>query len=465
MSSTIAVEELHVGMYIQLEGGWLSHPFPLSSFRIATLDQIETLRGLGLSRVRWVPEKSDLPAGAADGKATSAEASPASSMGRTAAAEDRTATAAATSTKSATAVGPITPQTHAAGQQREQWLATQREAALRCERQYGEAAVAWRAMNDEVVAAPQQAGRTGLALTRAMLDKMLGSDEIGIRLIGGGADRAAAHALNVTVVSLLIGRTLNLGEAEMTDLGVGALLHDVGKLDVAERLRHEEQGFTAAEIAAYRDHVAKGVAHGQRMLLAPGALAVLAQHHEHADGSGFPHKFSADRMAIAARIVAIVNRYDNLCNPGSRTIALTPHEAVAMLFAQGRARYDAPVLNAFIRMMGVYPTGSLVQLTDDRFALVVGVNSNRPLKPRVLVHGTPRAAVARGRCAAQPPASSDAELLDLETTPDLGIRRSLAAAKLPPAALQALDPRPRVSYYFEPLGPVGEQQAQLECAA
>jgi HD-GYP domain-containing protein (c-di-GMP phosphodiesterase class II) len=455
MSSTIAVEELHVGMYIQLEGGWLSHPFPLSSFRITSLDQIETLRSLGLSRVRWVPEKSDLAGEAADSKTASAGSSPNASIGRIQAPDAPAATAAAS---------PLTPQTHAT-QQHQQWLATQREAALRCERQYGEAAIAWRAMNDEVVAAPQQAGRTGLALTRAMLDKMLGSDEIGIRLIGGGPDRAAAHALNVTVVSLLIGRTLNLGEAEMTDLGVGALLHDVGKLDVAERLRHEEQGFTAAEIAAYRDHVAKGVAHGQRMLLAPGALAVLAQHHEHADGSGFPHKLGADRMAIAARIVAIVNRYDNLCNPGSRTIALTPHEAVAMLFAQGRARYDAPVLNAFIRMMGVYPAGSLVQLTDDRFAMVVGVNSNRPLKPRVLVHGTPRAAVARGRCAVQPPASSGAELLDLETTPDLGIRRSLGAAKLPPAALQALDPRPRVSYYFEPLGPVGEQQAQVEQAA
>jgi HD-GYP domain-containing protein (c-di-GMP phosphodiesterase class II) len=340
----------------------------------------------------------------------------------------------------------------------------QREATLRCERQYGEAALAWRAMNDEVVSSPQQAGRTGLALTRAMLDKMLGHDDIGIRLMGGGADRAAAHALNVTVVSLLIGRTLNLSETEMTDLGVGALLHDVGKLDVAERLRHEEQSFTGAEIAAYRDHVVKGVAHGQRMLLAPGALAVLAQHHEHADGSGFPHKLSAERMGIAARIVAIVNRYDNLCNPGSRTIALTPHEAVAMLFAQGRARYDPPVLNAFIRMMGVYPAGSLVQLTDDRYAMVVGVNSNRPLKPRVLVHGTPRSAAVRGGGAASP-AAGHAELLDLETMPDLGIRRSLGAAKLPPAALQALDPRPRVNYYFEPLGPVGTQSADLEQAA
>jgi hypothetical protein len=109
-----------------------------------------------------------------------------------------------------------------------------------------------------------------------------------------------------------------------------------------------------------------------------------------------------------------------------------------MLFAQGRNRFDATVLSAFIRMMGVYPAGSLVQLTDDRYAMVVGVNSSRPLKPRVLVHDpkVPRA---------------EALLLNLEDTPDLGIRRSLVASKLPPATLEYLDPRPRVAYYFEAL--------------
>ena len=86
----------------------------------------------------------------------------------------------------------------------------------------------------------------------------------------------------------------------------------------------------------------------------------------------------------------------------------------------------------------VYPAGSLVQLTDDRYAIVMGVNSSRPLKPRVLVH-EPR--VPR----------SDALVLDLEHSPDLGVRRSLPAAKLPPAAVEYLDPRPRVAYYFEPL--------------
>jgi hypothetical protein len=326
------------------------------------------------------------------------------------------------------------------------WLAAQRESARLCERQYGEAATAWRGAVESLVARPQEAGSTSSRLAQAMLDKMLAAEDVGIRLVAGGGDRNATHALNVTVIALLIGRTLGLDAGELIDLGVGALLHDVGKHEVAERYRHLEEGFTGSELAAYRDHVVKGVAQGRRMALAPGALAVLAQHHENADGSGFPTQMGGDRMTMAARIVAIVDRYDKLCNPGPGSLAMTPHQAVAMLFAQGRQRYDTTVLNTFIRMMGVYPAGSLVQLTDDRYAMVVGVNSSRPLKPRVLVHNL-AAPIAAPRGAA--PAGT--ELLDLEQTPDLGIRRSLAPAKVPSAALQSLDPRPRVAYYFEPI--------------
>ena len=324
-------------------------------------------------------------------------------------------------------------------------LAAQREAVQLCERQHAEAARAWRQAAEAVIARPQEAALATQQLTRAILDKLLGSQDIGIRLVSGGADRAAAHALNVAVISLLIARTLGLPEPELLELGLGALLHDVGKTEVPERFRHAEEGFNHNELAAYRDHVARGVALGQRMGLAPGALGVLAQHHELADGSGFPLKLTGERISMAARVVALVNRYDKLCNPQSRAAALTPHEAVALLFAQGQQRFDAAVLNAFIRMMGVYPAGSLVQLTDDRHALVIGVNSSRPLKPRVLVHDTQ---VAR----------HEALVLDLETLPDLGIRRSLPAAKLPPAAIEYLDPRPRVAYFFENLRVAAEPE-------
>ncbi len=406
MSQTVAVQDLKVGMYIHLDLGWMSHPFPLSSFRITSPEQIATIRGLGLERVRWVPERSAL---ADSAPATPADAPP-----------------------------PAETAEQAAARERREALAAQRAATQLVERQYGEAGRAWREAFDAVPARPAEACAQTVALTQAMLDKMMVDGEMCIRLLTQGAgDRATAHALNVAVISLLMGRTFGMSADEMLDLGVGALLHDVGKIDLPDRVRHVEDGFTSAEVNAYREHVNAGVLQGRRMGLSAGALLVLAQHHEHADGSGFPLRLGSERMSTAARIVALVNRYDNLCNPPVITRALTPHEALSLLFAQSRTKFDATILNAFIRMMGVYPAGSVVQLTDDRYAMVVGVNSSRPLKPRVLVHDP------RGR-------RDDALLLDLEAEPDLGIRRSLAPNKLPQPALDFLSPRPRVAYYFEP---------------
>jgi HD-GYP domain-containing protein (c-di-GMP phosphodiesterase class II) len=213
-------------------------------------------------------------------------------------------------------------------------------------------------------------------------------------------------------------------------------MHDVGKTDLPERLRHLDERFDKGDLVAYRDHVAHGVVHGRRMGLNAGALLVLAQHHENADGSGFPLRLKMDRMSIAARIVALVNRYDNLCNPPLLTQAHTPHEALSLLFAQAQSKFDTSLLNSFIRMMGVYPAGSVVQLTDERYALVMSVNSTRPLKPNVLVHDPRRP-------------REEALHLNLMRTPDLGIRRSLKPAQLPADVLAYLAPRPRVAYFFE----------------
>jgi hypothetical protein len=222
----------------------------------------------------------------------------------------------------------------------------------------------------------------------------------------------------------------------MLDLGVGAMLHDIGKLDLPDRVRHREDHFSGSELRFYEEHVAHGVSHARKMGLSAGATLVIAQHHEHADGSGFPLRLNTDRMTAAARIVSLVNRYDNLCNPHVAAKALTPHESLSLLFAQGKTKFDTAILGAFIRMMGVYPAGSTVQLTDDRYALVVGVNSTRPLKPRVMVH--------------EPKVPRDEALIvDLETSQGLGIRRSIKPAQLPVNSLEYLAPRPRVAYFFE----------------
>lgn len=430
MTHVIAVEELRVGMFIQLEGGWLSHPFPLSSFKLSTPDQIETVRKLGLRQVAWVREKSDLePAAVVAPQVAALAATP----------DPAGAAPTAVATSALQASDPPTADS------RNQPLLAQRESSQRCERQHQEAQSELRRLMVTVSAQPEQAGRACVALTQAMLDKMLEKDDVGIRLVEPGTDREAAHAMNVGVISLLIARAMEVSESELLDIGVGALLHDAGKSDLQPRYRQAAPGASNAEVLAYRDHVAHGVRLGQRMGLPPGALLALAQHHEHADGSGFPQRLIGDQISLAARVVSIVDRYDTLVNPIDAASGLTPHEAVAMLFAQFRHRFDATVLNAFIRMIGVYPAGSLVQLTDDRYALVMGSNSSRPLKPRVWVYepSVPRA---------------DALLLDLEQQSDLGIRRSLSALRVPAEVLQYLDPRPRVSYFFEPLGAHGLAQ-------
>ncbi|HEU5294068.1 MAG TPA: HD domain-containing phosphohydrolase [Burkholderiaceae bacterium] len=156
---------------------------------------------------------------------------------------------------------------------------------------------------------PVPAREAAEGLTRAQLDKMLVDGELCIRVLAEAmADRASAHALNVAVVAMLMGRVFGFDEREMLDVGVGALLHDVGKLELPERVRQPDPHAPAGEQAAYREHVARGVAIGRRMGLSPGALLVIGQHHEMADGSGFPNKLGVDRMTAAARIVALVNR-------------------------------------------------------------------------------------------------------------------------------------------------------------
>jgi putative nucleotidyltransferase with HDIG domain len=438
-SHVIDVQALRVGMFVHLDVGWMSHPFPLSSFRITSPAQVATIRSLGLERVRWSPLQSD-PETVASSEAPGATAHPVVAANDPDGPDAAGAEAPVTVPGRIDAAGPSIEER--AGAERRRRLDVQREALKTCERQYGEAARACRQTIELVAGRPREARAQAEALAQALVDKMLGDQELCIRMLTeSAADKASTHAMNVGIVSLLMGRCFGFGAEEMQDLGVGAMLHDIGKLDLPPRMRHREDNFSASEVRVYEEHVELGMVHARRMGLSPGAAAVIAQHHEHADGSGFPAQLNSDRMTMAARIVALVNRYDNLCNPRLLAKAMTPHESLSLLFAQGRSKFDTSILGAFIKMMGVYPPGSTVLLTDDRYGMVVAVNSSRPLKPSVLVHdsGVPR---------------EEALVLDLELSPGLGIRRSIKPQQLPPTALEYLAPAPRVAYFFEPAAPV-----------
>jgi len=408
----VDVKALRVGMFVELDVGWLSHPFPVGSFKLSSSKQIDTIRGLGQASVRVNWAKSD----------PDPQAPPALTPEQAAAAAARSAAA---------------QRDAAARLERAEQLAAQQRSLVVCERRFGEAVREYRKTLELIPSHPKEAAEHCQTMVSGFVGEMLAEGESAIRLLSEAAgDKSSMHPVNVTIVSLLLGKAMGLNQGELVDLGMAAFLHDVGKMQLPDRVRWLEDNFSTAEYKLYQEHVAMSVQAARSMDLSKAALLAIAQHHELTDGSGFPMRVKGESMTPAARILALVNRYDNLCNPSRTAAAMTPHESLSLIFAQLKTRFDSVALSAFIRMMGVYPPGSVVQLMDERYGMVVSVNSARPLKPRVIVH--------------DPGISKhDALILDLEQMPNIGIRRSLKPAALPADALDFLAPRQRVSYFFE----------------
>lgn len=416
----IAVSELRLGLTIDLDVGWLKHPFPKSRFKISSPKQIEILQSLGLQRVRYVPFLSE--AVVSDPAPESAViAAPSHSAATNAA--DATASVPAQSLKSS---------------QVTQAAEAQQARQLACEQHFSAASAAYREVQSKVLTAPIEAGHLSREVVAGLVNEMLGQGELAIRLLQKTpTDPQAMHPVNVTVLSLLLGKAMGLPQSALNPLGIAAFLHDIGKQRLPERLRWFTDNLRGADIAHHQEHAAFGADLAREMGFDESVLKPITQHHEMCDGSGFPNKLNAQALTTASRILSLVNQYDNLCNPPRVDAASTPHEALAVMFSRMKSRFDGAALAAFIRMMGVYPPGSMVQLLDDRYAMVVAVNSSRPLKPQVMVQ---EAGVAR----------AEALVLDLDQTPGNGIRRSLRPSVLPEAALQYFAPPASACFFFEP---------------
>ena len=417
-SIEIPIGQLRVGMFIQLDLNWMQHPFPLGSFRIASQEQIDTVRNLGLSSVRYLPARSDPEFHLAPGD-----------LGRS---DDFPRPEAQAHTEDA----PQHARDGAVGQLKQQLLA-QQAALAACDQQFLAATRACVRLGSVADKQPLDARTQGEALVGSCVDGLLANGDSVIRLLSEGVgERNALHPVNVMVLSLLLGKAQGAEPEDLRAIGLAALLHDIGKVRLLPHQWVRSKNMSLGDQLCYQKHVDYSIELGQRMELPAAVLDGIAQHHEMADGSGFPAGLRSEAIGNAGRIIGLVNYYDRLCNPLHGVEALTPHEALSGIFAKYKALFDSQVLGVFIRMMGVYPPGSVVQLVNDRYAIVVSVNSSRPLRPRVIVHDP---AVPK----------EQALILDLETVPELGIRRSLKPTQLPREALDYLSPRKRICYFFE----------------
>jgi putative nucleotidyltransferase with HDIG domain len=410
---TISPDQLCIGMYVHLDLPWTSHPFTFSSFKIKSLDQVAAIQALGIQALRFSPERSDsqpLPASEAPAET------------------------------SASAVPPDNAALQVKRERLERMAARQAQVHA-CERALLSSSRAVKSITQNLFAKPKQAYEEAGELIGGMADSMLVDADLAIQLMADkvGGEDVYIHSLNVAILSMIMGRELKAPAPAMKLLGLGALLHDIGKSELPERVARKSGALTPAEQSVFQTHTSKGVEMARNMEVAPEVRAIIEQHHEHVDGSGYPRKLSGAQMTLLTRIVCLVNAYDNLCNPIDPKRALTPHEALSVIYGQRRAHFDPTVLTTFVRSVGIYPPGTVVALSNGTLGMVVAVNSSKPLKPTVLVYdpGVPK---------------DGAIVVDLEQEPEVTVANTLRPQQLPAAVFDYLSPRKRTTYHFSSEG-------------
>lgn len=426
-NSKISMDQLQIGLYIYLDLSWFEHPFAFSHFKIKSSEQIETIRGLGLESVRY--------------NASLSEVSPSRQNVAPAAPDSGALGAGPDTAPQAPAARDMSPALAAKRAMAER-IKAQREAAVRIENAFISTAKTIRDIEKGLYSQPVETVQKATDLVTQITESILCAPELAIHIMGDktGGEELYFHSLNVTMLSMIMARDIGLPQEVVGALGMGALLHDIGRKDIPDKILMKKDPLTQAERHLYEMHCEYGVKIGLHLRLPVPVLAILREHHEFYDGSGYPGKLKGESIGLLSRIVVIANHYDELCNPVNIADAITPHEALSLMFAKLRAKFDPKLLQVFIRCLGVYPPGTIVQLSNGVIGMVATVNTAKPMKPMIVIYD------------ANIP-KDQAMLVDLESEPDLTVAKAIRPGQVPQEIYRYLSPRKRVSYYFDASAP------------
>lgn len=192
------------------------------------------------------------------------------------------------------------------------------------------------------------------------------------------------HSVNVCIFALAFGRHIGLTIDDLYELGVGALLHDLGKMRVPLEIINKPGPLTPEEFDVMKAHPQ----YGRELLAECGeiperALAVAYHHHERYDGTGYPEALKGREIQLFPRIVAICDVYDAITSARSYNVPISEHAALRKLYDGRGTAFEPRTVDKFIQCIGVYPVGSVVGLTNGETAVVVTVNEEDRTRPIV----------------------------------------------------------------------------------
>lgn len=195
-----------------------------------------------------------------------------------------------------------------------------------------------------------------------------------------------SHCVDSSALAIAFGRYIGLPRAELVDLGTGALLSDIGKVQLPRELLNKPGKLTEKEFEIVKKHVDYSVLIMEKSEgFSKTAIATAATHHERIDGSGYPRGLKGHEIPVLGRMAAIVDCYDAITSDRPYQRALSAYEAIRRLYDWRGSAFQGELVEQFIRTLGTYPTGSIVELSTGQVGIVVSQNPLRRLRPRIML--------------------------------------------------------------------------------
>lgn len=199
-------------------------------------------------------------------------------------------------------------------------------------------------------------------------------------------DYTFQHSVGVCALLTAFAKVLELNRQTLFDIGIGALLHDIGKMRIPPEILNKPGQLSEAEFAEIKRHVAYGrEVIGDAPWVSKTALNVLEHHHERYDGSGYPARLRGTEISPVGQMVAIVDVYDALTSERIYHRAMAPAEALRKLREWGRYHFNEELVAHFIRSLGIYPVRTVVHLESGLLGIVIDQNPADLLRPVLLI--------------------------------------------------------------------------------
>lgn len=354
MKKRIAVADVRLGMFIQeFEGAWINHPFMRNRFLLQTLADLNKIKASKIEAL-WIDVSKGLDVEVQD-------IAPAVTLAPAIVAE----------------VDDEIPTSN---------VSLEREvarAAQLCARSKQAVMEMFHDARMGKAVQLEQAGELVSEISASVLRHP--NALISLARLKNADEYTYMHSVAVCALMIALARELQLEETVVKDAGLAGLLHDIGKMAVDDKILNKPGKLTDAEFVAVQRHPEAGFAILKNIKqVSETAKDVCLHHHEKYDGSGYPHKLSGEGIHLLARMGAVCDVYDAITSDRPYKKGWDPAEAIRKM-AEWKGHFDTRVFQAFVKAMGIYPTGALVRLQSGKLAVVLEQNKDSLLTPVVKI--------------------------------------------------------------------------------